>query len=117
MKWSSSVFVAVLVLAWPQAPANAEGSIKVPQCVAVRSEARAHEHGFDHVVYVRNACPVAVQCVVSTTRDPEPSHRLMVPAGEEKGVVTRTRATRPDFEPTVSCERRARARLSGPHGS
>jgi len=117
MKWSSSVFVTALVLACPQASAGAESSIEVPECVAVRSEARAHEHGFDHVVYIRNGCPVAVQCVVSTTRDPEPSHRLTVPAGEEKGIVTRTRARRPEFQPTVSCKRRARAQLSGPHGS
>lgn len=115
--WVWYAMIALFVASTTRAEDRIESSIRVPACVAVRGEARAHEHGFDHIVYVNNGCPVAVECVVSTTRDPSPTHRLTVPAGKEKGIITRTKARQPDFDPNVSCERRARAQASSVHAS
>lgn len=115
MKWPWYLLVTALLAAPAKAEPYTESSIRVPECVAVRGVARSQEGGFDHVVYVYNGCPVSIDCNVSTTRDPEPSQHLVVPAGQEKGIVARTKARRPNFEPNVSCKRRARAETSGVH--
>jgi len=90
--------------------------VRVPDCVMVRSEARPSGYRFDHVVYIRNSCPVSIDCLISTNVDPKPDHPLVVLPGRENGVITRTGASRRNFKPQVSCELRAKA-STGEHPS
>ena len=104
-----AVAVATLLLGFAGAEDLGRRIVQVPDCVMVRSEARPSGYRFDHVVYVRNSCPVSIDCLISTNVDPEPNHPLVVLPGRENGVITRTGASRRYFKPQVSCELRAKA--------
>lgn len=106
--WAISILLAVTGSSSPN-EADADTVEDRPECVTVRTAARSTGAGYDHVVYVRNQCSVAVKCMIATNVDPEPPLELVVPSGVEKGVVTRTHAKRRTFKPVVSCERRAKA--------
>ena len=106
--WRALV-VATLLLGFAGAEDLGRRTIRVPDCVIVRSEARPRGYQFNHVVYVRNSCPLSIDCLISTTVDPEPEHPLVVLPGRENGVITRTGASRRNFKPQVSCKLRAKA--------
>jgi hypothetical protein len=114
--WASAI---ALVMATTGGELRRVDNVDVPQCVTLRTEARKTDHGFDHVVYLYNRCPVAVECLVATNVDPEPPLSVSVPAGYESGIVVRTRARRRAFRPRVYCEPRARAQApsGGPDAS
>ena len=70
-------------------PARAEVAREPTECITVRGEARMQAYGYRHVVIVENGCQRRARCEVWTSADPTPRHRLDVPAGESRSVVTR----------------------------
>ena len=73
-----------------------------PFCMQSWPEARMQAYGYNHIVHLRNMCPVAADCVVTTDVNPEPT-RIMVDAKSETEVNTFLGSPARVFTPTVAC--------------
>lgn len=74
-----------------------------PDCVEVEGVARWAAASFNHWVVVHNRCEEPVRCTVATDVSPEP-HRLDVPAGQRREVLTRRGSPARSFAPRVQCD-------------
>lgn len=80
----------------------AVGDTAVPDCIAVRKEARYGAYAYNHFVVLTNRCEQAARCTVSTSANPE-EKAVRVGVGETKEVVTYIGSPARDFDPNVRC--------------
>jgi len=84
------------------APASPPPPRSSPACVTVRSEVRYRAYGYDHLVHLKNGCPKAAKCTVTTNVNPTPI-RVIVPPGKTTTVLTFKGSPARRFTPKVSC--------------
>ncbi len=84
-----------------------EGPPPAPTCVNVSGQARYRGLAYQHSVQVLNNCKQTVVCYVSTDVDPSPEYKLVVEAGKEDSVVTRTNSPSREFKPRARCTKQA----------
>jgi hypothetical protein len=102
--------LALLVFLAPAARAETEAA---PACLKWWGESWARGFGYDHVVFIDNACSAPADCVVTTDVAPEPI-RAVAPAKQK---IDRTafrgspsRAFKPKVVCTIATPRRAKPR-------
>lgn len=97
----------LFLLSAPSGPLNDDANPpKAKECVKVRVEARFRGLGYNHVVILKNTCEAAQECSVSTDVDPDEKHRVTVPGGEVREVVTRIGSPASKFKANVDCEKK-----------
>jgi hypothetical protein len=97
------------ILAWTVLLAAAAGLAQTqriagnrPDCVSASAQSIYNGTGYNHVVTVRNQCPAAVTCTVTTDVNPSPV-TLAVPTAEARSINTFLSAPGYAFTPTVHC--------------
>ena len=71
-------------------------------CITFQGRVR-YSLGYDHLVDVKNGCPAAVTCAVTTNVNPEPITVSLKPT-ESSTVVTFIGSPAREFEPRVVCQ-------------
>jgi hypothetical protein len=81
-------------------------------CLDTWPEARGGPKAYDHFVHIRNRCPAAARCEVSSDSNPVPA-RVIVLQHQSAEVLVRRRSPSRSFVPRVSCLTQPRARPEG----
>jgi hypothetical protein len=96
---------ALVALAFIASPANADsGSTSEgnPTCVHYRAEAVLGVAGYNHFVYVGNACASTANCSIVTSANPTPIDFTVVPS-ETLAVITYKESPARIFQVKVQC--------------
>ena len=100
-----TIVLAVLAFAvGAHATTSAPATPLVGECFEIRGHASFRGFGYKHIVTVSNKCARAIKCEVWTDVDPTPKHKLTVPKGEEKSVVTRIGSPASEFKADGTCD-------------
>lgn len=92
-------------LAFPSGRARADtggGSGNNPPCIRYRAEAVLGAVGYNHLVYIENACAGAAYCDVTTSANPIPID-VTVPPSETLAVITYKGSPARIFQVKVAC--------------
>ena len=87
----------------PSPLADAAPDASTPSCISWRQEVRYRPYGWDHLVYIRNACTKNAICAVTTDVNPQ-TITVSVVSGTEVEVVTFQGSPSQTFTATVVCE-------------
>jgi hypothetical protein len=100
-----AALLSLLAAQWIIGVAAAADSAQTdaPACVKHRTEARYRNLGYDHLVYVHNACDAPVSCRISTNVRTDPVELGLRP-GERREVLTWRGSPAREFTARVACQ-------------
>jgi hypothetical protein len=100
--FGSAVLVATALAgkaAWSE---TGHAEARIPKCIHYSTQAVLGVAGYNHLVYISNACTKEALCEVATSANPTPID-VSVPPSETRAVITYRESPARVFEAKVRC--------------
>ena len=101
----ASCVVSIVPLAFPTSGASADSdraTERVPLCIHYTAEAVLGFAGYNHLVYINNACASTAYCTVATSANPAPVNVSVAPS-QTLAVITYRESPARVFQVKVEC--------------